>query len=859
MDLLLKHARATHAAGRPAEAAPLYERVLALVPRNYDANYLLGIALYQQGQAARSVPFLTAAAKIRPEALEAQRDLAIILLQLGETGAAEARLRSALALDPRNPQLLVNRGIALRQLGRSAESAICHRAALAIRPQFAEAHHHLGNSLLALGKPEEALASFRQAAVLKPDFAEALQGAGQALLDLGRTDEAIDQLGQAARTSPASAEAQRALGVALLRAERNEEALAALAEALAIDPRNADALTARGIACERRNDLAEALASYRAALDAMPGNVDAMLGEAAVLRRSGLTDEAIAAYDRAIARAPERGDAYHGAGLAFFARREFAAAARSFDAAIRHMPGASALHYQRARTLRELDLPADALDAVDKALALEPGLIDACLLKAQILSLLHRPEEALAALEAARALEPDADRGLDQRFSEKMRICRWDDYDGDLTRILARLEADGETTSAFQSLAYLEQPDLQRRCAEANAAEIAADALPRRPMELVRRDGRTAIGYFSGDFRDHAMMYLMADLFAQHDRRRFRIIAFSLTSDRASAMRARVQPLFDAFHDVNEMSDREIIDLARREEIDIAADLMGFTRHSRPSLFASGVAPIQVNYLGYPGTTGMTAMDYIVADPLLIPAGLRQHYSEKIGYLPDCYQPNDRQRAVSDKAFTREELGLPHDAFVYCCFNNSFKITPTVFACWMRILRATPRSVLWLFSHAPAVEKNLREAARARGVDPARLIFAKGLPLEEHLARHRAADLFLDTLPYGAHTTASDALWAGLPLLTLMGETFASRVAASLLTAAGLPDLIAASRDDYERMAIDLYNDRQALAALRGRLAANRLNCALFDTPRYARNLEALFVRMIERRQRGLAPDHLLA
>ena len=853
---LLRKAQENHAAGQLQAAIALYERALAAEPRSYDANYLLGVALCQAGHPSRSVPVLRAATALRPGAVEAHKDLGIILLRLGEHGPAEASLRSALALDPCNPQLLVNRGIALRNLGRAADAARCHRTALDHRPDFAEAHHHLGNCLLALAQPEEALACFRHASALKPGMTEAMLGAGQALLDLGRTDEAVDCLRAAAGASPRSGDAHRALGVALLRADRIEEALAALAAALAIHPRHADTLVAQGMASERLGELDAALASYRVALEVAPGNVDALLGEAAVLRKSGRHDEAIRGYDRVIAMAPQRGDAYHGAGLAFLARREYAAAARSFDAAIKHMPKLAALHYQRAKALKELDLPADAVGSLDQAIELEPGMIDAHLLKAQMLSMLNRPEDALAVLETVRALDPVADRGLDQRFSEKRRICLWDSHDADLASIVSRLRA-GESTSAFQSLSYLEEPALQRQCADAAAAEIAGEALPAQSLRVIRRDGRITIGYVSGDFRDHATMYLAADLFARHDARRFRIVAVSLTTDPASDMRARVKPLFDTFHDVDGMTDREILDLARREEIDIAVDLMGFTRHSRPSLFATGLAPIQVSYLGYPGTTGMKGMDYIIADPQLIPEGLREHYSEKVAYLPDCYQPNDRQRRIADKRFTRAELGLPEDAFVFCCFNNSFKISPAVFASWMGILRATPGSVLWLFSYTEAVEKNLRNAAHSHGVDPARLVFARGLPLEEHLARHTAADLFLDTLPYNAHTTASDALWAGLPVLTLTGETFASRVAASLLTAAGLPELIAGNSAEYERMAIGFHQDRGRLRALRNRLEANRLTCPLFDTERYTRHLETLYEKMIARHQQGLAPDHL--
>lgn len=857
--MLLKRAQDAHGAGNLRAAMRLYEQVLGQEPRNYRANYLMGIALYQAGELARSVRLLETSAQIRPEVADPARDLGIILLKLRNPAAAEAWLARALRLEPRNPQLLVNRGIALKNLGRSAEAAASHRAALAAMPDFAEAHHHLGNALLALGQPEEALASFRRAIARKPGFAEAFQGQGQALLDLGRGTEALAVLREAVRLVPQSADAHRALGTALLRQGDGDAALQSIGQALALAPGNPDALTAQGAAHESKSDFTAALASYEAAVAADPRHVDALLGLAGGLRRLSRFDEAIARYDQAIALAPVRAEGYHGVGLTFFKKREFAAAARSFDAAIKHQPDTAAFHYMRAQALYELRQPAPCLAALDRAITLDPAKLDPYLTKAQVLSELRDPEAAIAVLEEARRLEGGELRTAGPRFAERMQICDWSEHAADLPGIAARVAAGEDALNPFLALTYLTAPALHLACAERHAKDILRDALPPEAPALSLRDGRITIGYFSGDFRDHAMMYLMAELFELHDRSRFRIHAYSFARDEGSAMRHRVKPLFDAFHDLDELNDREVLDLARADGVDIAVDLVGHTRHSRSSLFATGLAPLQVNYLGYPGTMGHARMDYIVADPLVIPEAMRIHYSEKLACLPDAYQPNDRKRAIAATPPSRAEHGLPEEAFVYCCFNNNSKITPDVFASWMNILRQAPDSVLWLFSYNEAANRNLRRAAADQGVAPERLVFAKPIDTAEHLARTRLADLFLDTAPYNAHTTASDALWAGLPLLTLPGDSFASRVAASLLTAAGLPELIAASREDYERMALGFHGDRARLAALRARLAAGRDNCALFDTPRYTRNLESLFSQMVARHQQGLAPDHLSA
>jgi predicted O-linked N-acetylglucosamine transferase (SPINDLY family) len=367
---------------------------------------------------------------------------------------------------------------------------------------------------------------------------------------------------------------------------------------------------------------------------------------------------------------------------------------------------------------------------------------------------------------------------------------------------------------------------------------------------------RIRVGYFSADFHEHATAYLIAGLLESHDRSQFEVLGFSLGPESQGAMRTRVREACDEFIDVRSQSDSDIVRLARERRLDIAVDLKGFTQDGRPGIFALRAAPVQINFLGFPGTMAADYIDYIIADRTLVPEASRCHYSEKIVYMPDSYQANDDKRTIADRAFTRAELQLPAAGFVFCCFNNPFKILPAVFDIWMRILHRVGGSVLWLFEDNPIAARNLRNAAAARTVDPARLVFAKPMDLPEHLARHRVAGLFLDVWPYNAHTTASDALWTGLPVLTCPGESFASRVAASLLTAVGLSELIATTPRDYEELAVSLAGDPTRLAGLRQRLAEHRGTAPLFDTTLYTRHLESAFQAMHARRCAGLAPDH---
>jgi predicted O-linked N-acetylglucosamine transferase (SPINDLY family) len=364
------------------------------------------------------------------------------------------------------------------------------------------------------------------------------------------------------------------------------------------------------------------------------------------------------------------------------------------------------------------------------------------------------------------------------------------------------------------------------------------------------------IGYFSADFRNHAVSLLTAELYELHDKNKFEIIAFSFGVDDKGPMRLRLSQAFNQFIDVCDMSDLEIAKLARDLQIDIAVDLGGHTQDSRTGIFSNRAAPIQISYIGYLGTMGAEYYDYLLADETIIPDELQKFYAEKIVYLPS-YQVNDRKRLISDRQFTRQELGLPEHGFVFCCLNNNYKILPATFDGWMRILKIVVGSALWLLEDNEWSRENLKKEAEKQGIAADRLVFAERLPLPEHLARHRQADLFLDTFPCNAGATASDALWTGLPILTRMGRSFASRVAASLLNAIGLPELITNTQEEYEALAIELALNQNKLAEIKLKLANNRLTTPLFDTPLFTKNLETAYIKMMGRYQDDLQPDHI--
>ena len=439
-----------------------------------------------------------------------------------------------------------------------------------------------------------------------------------------------------------------------------------------------------------------------------------------------------------------------------------------------------------------------------------------------------------------------------------MHICDWINFDIECAHLTSSVRNKKANTEPFAFLGISSSPDDQLQCAKLWVAEKYPPF--QKPIwrgEHYRHD-RIRVAYVSADFHQHATSYLMAGMFECHDKSRFEITAISIGPEDSSEMRRRLRRSFEHFIDAKALSDAEIASRISEAEIDILIDLKGFTQDARTNVFAQRPAPIQVNYLGYPGTMGASYIDYIIADQTVIPDECRKFYSEKVAVLPNTYQVNDRKRVISDKAFTRSDVGLPSQGFVFCCFNSKYKITPRIFDRWMRILKQVEGSVLWLLEDNTSAASNLKKEAVARGVSSERLVFAKRMPLPEHLARHKLADLFLDTLPYNAHTTASDALWAGLPVLTCIGETFAGRVAASLLNAIHLPELITTTPEAYEQTAVDLATHPEKLAAIRHKLAENRLTTPLFDTKRFTKHIEVAYTMMYERHQAGLAPDHII-
>ena len=571
----------------------------------------------------------------------------------------------------------------------------------------------------------------------------------------------------------------------------------------------------------------------------------------AITLQTGRPDEAAECFGRVVGLTPESADALNNQGTALAELNRLEQALAAFDAAIELAPGLASAHSNRGLALRKLGRLEAALASLDRAIVLEPRMADAHFNRGLVLEVQRRLPEAVASFEQAIALDPDRNYLLGILVHTRMFMCDWRDLDRSRAVLQTKVMRGERACYPLPFSALVDSPAAQRRCAEVHVAachppDASLGPLVPKPPAADRRSGsKIRIGYFSADFRNHAVSFLAAELFELHDRTQFEVIAFAFGPDVRDATRTRLERAFDRFVDVRGHTDREVALLSRSMGIDIAVDLGGFTQDSRTGIFAARAAPVQVSYLGYLGTMGAPYIDYLLADRTLIPSETRPHYCEKIAYLPS-YQINDRRRVIAARTFSRAELGLPDAGFVFCSFSNNYKIVPETFDSWMRILCSVDGSVLVLLADNPWAEANLKREAQARGVDPGRLVFGQRLPIDEYLARYRAFDLFLDTLPYNAGATASDALWAGLPVLTCMGQSFPARMAASIVRAAGLPELVVASRQAYEDLAVALARESAPLAALRRRLAGTRGSMRLFDALGTTRSIEEAYRRMLE-------------
>ncbi|HSI54803.1 MAG TPA: tetratricopeptide repeat protein [Ramlibacter sp.] len=609
-------------------------------------------------------------------------------------------------------------------------------------------------------------------------------------------------------------------------------------------------------ALHQQGRVAEAKAQYEQVLKLWPRHAVALHLLGVIALEAGDTPEALRKLDAALAVAPEDSAAWNSKAVALHRLKQYPEALAACERSLALRPDVAEAQFNRGNTLMALKRRPEALANIDRAIELRPDYGKAHATRGLLLAEMLDNPGAVESFARATALRAELDLIRGPYLHARMRQCDWNGFEEQVREYLQLVYERRGQPSPLAVLSTTDSLALQRASAQAHIGlrQLAQRAAPAaRPLAA---GDRLRVGYFSMDFRAHAVSYLTAQVYELHDRSRFEVFAFSYGPDTGDETRKRLEHAFDHFVDIRERSDSEAADLARSLGIDIAVDLAGLTGDARTGIFALRAAPVQVSYIGYPGTMAAPYIDYLVADETLIPPGRANSYTEKMAWLPS-FQANDRKRRISDRVFTRGELGLPAAGFVFGCFNRSHKITPQVFDGWCRVLARVPGSVLLLHEGDPATPGNLRREAQARGIAPERLVFAGSIPQDEYLSRYRVVDLFLDTFPFNGGTTVSDALWAGLPVVTHAGQAYASRMGASLLSAVRLPGLVADTPQAYEELAVQLALQPQRLQALREQLQRERLDVPLFDSAAFTRHLEAAYLRMQELAVAGEPPQHI--
>ncbi|MEO5363886.1 MAG: tetratricopeptide repeat protein, partial [Magnetococcus sp. DMHC-8] len=783
---------------------------------------------------------------------------ALQIHQAGQLDAAEAIYRKVLAIQPENPDALHLLGFICHQRNQGEKAAELVGKAVALQPDRTIFLNNYGIILTSLGRREEAMECYRRALRIQPDFYMALGNLGGCLADLGQQEESIACYQKALAANPNGIEVLNSLGNVLLKAGRYQEAIASYQRAITIQPNYADAYNGMGTALRDSGQFEESIAWFHKGLELHPNHYDIHTGLGNALLAFGKPDEALNYYEQAIRINPNHPNAYHNLGGALRSLGKFAEAIAYFQKALTLNPNLHQTHNSLGNTLYDQDRMADAFLCYQKALSLQPNDPDTLNNLGIVLTDLGKLEEAIDCYKKLAMLAPRNPAAQCDVINQLLHICDWREVPERYQQMMTVFHAEKKETSPFVCLALPTTPAEQRRGAElymTNKYPVRADLSATRQYDP--QPERLKIGYLSSDFANHPVAYLTAELLELHDRSRFEITAYSYGPDDGREMRKRIMAASDHFVDLRPLTFADAAQRIFDDGTHVLMDLNGFTKHARMQIPALRPAPIQASWLGYLGTLGAPFIDYLISDSFITPPGCEADFTEKLVRLPECFQPNDRQRNIAEHTPTRQERGLPEQGVVFASFNKSYKFNPETFDVWMSILRKAPNSILWLVASNHLVETNLRREAEARGVSQSRIFFVPKMPLADYLANYRLVDLVLDTFPYNSGTTASNSLWAGCPMLTCAGKTFVSRQAGSLLRTVGLPELVTHSLEEYESVALELAGNPARLTTLRQRLQANLSTTPLFDTPRFTKHLEAAYESMWHRFRSGLPPDHL--
>ena len=847
--------------GQLGSAVKSYEKAIEIKPDYAKAHYNLGNALHDlalQGLGYLDDPINSyeRSLEIDPDYAEAHNNLGNVLKDLGRLDEAFESFEKALTIKPDYVEAHYSLGIVLFDLGQLDDAVKSYKKTIEINPGFAQAHNSLGNAFTEQGQLDDAIQSYQKALKLNPNYSEAHNNLGNSLTEQGQFNDAIVSYQKALEINPNYPALHNNLGNAFKELGQLEDALKSYSKGLTYNPNYIDLLNNLGVVLNDLGQLDEAVKSYERAIDIKPDYAEAYNNLGVTYNKLGQLEKAVQVYEKALKIDPDYADAHNNLGVVLKKLGQLDEAIDSYQKAIAINPDDADTYNNLGIVFDEQERLDDAIQSYRKAVSIQSDLAEAYNNLGHTLCKLHRYQEAIDLYEKVFDIKPNLDYILGNILNTKMNSCNWDDLEELLTDAKQRIVNNEKIIEPFNLMGLVDDPALQIK---AQKLRMTGDHPKSNILPTIGRypkHPKIRIGYFSADFREHPVGYLTAELYELHDRNYFEVHAFSFGSDTKDALNLRIKAGVDQFHNVQSMSHKEIALLARSLEIDIAVDLTGLTAESRTDVFAMSAAPIQLSYIGYLGTMGADYYDYLIADPVMIPKENQKYYVEKIVYLPS-FQVNDSKDLPPEITLTRKDVGLPEEGFVFCCFNNTYKFTPTIFDSWARILSAVDNSVLIVFANNELSKTNLTKELIQRGVKAERLIFGDSVKRPEYLARYRTADLFLDTHPYNAGTTASDALKMGLPLLTMIGKSFNSREAASILTSINLPELITNTPEEYEALAIELASNPDKLKAIKDKLTSNLSTAPLYDTKLFTKNIESAYTEMYERHHKGLEPDHI--
>ena len=847
---------AFHEMGAFDDSVQSYLKSLSIEPDYAEAHNNLGNVYRQQRLLDRAINSYMKAISINPDYVEAHYSIGLIFQDLGQIDSMISHIEKVLTIKPNFAEAHNNLGIALKSIGQLDDAILSYKNALTIQPKNIEVHNNLGNVYKEKGLIDEAINSYKVALKINPNIPLLNINLGNALKELDLLDDAMAAYEKAINIDSNNAEAYSNLGIVLDKLGRTDDALASYEKSINIDSNNAEAFNNLGIVLNKLGRLDEAIASYEQALLINPDYTDSHNNLGIVFKKIGRLDDSITSYEKAIKINPNDADTYNNLGIAFADLGRLNDAIASYEKAIIINPEYAETYNNLSIVFLKLKKLDQAQEYNKKALKFKPSFAEGFAIQGRIYTELKQLYKALASYEKVNLINSSLAYNLGAILNVKMNLCQWDDLPKLLVELIKKINNNEKVIVPFDLLGLIDDPMLQGKASKIYASEQFPKNSSLPNLEAYKNHKKIRIGYFSADFKIHPVATLTAELYETHDRNSFEIYAFSFGPNTNDEMNLRIKAGVDHFYDVREKSDKEIVMLARSCEIDIAIDLGGYTADSRTAIFAMSAAPIQASYIGVLSTMGAKYYDYLVAGKSMIPKENQKYFTEKIVYLPS-YQVNDSKEPLPELTFTRDDFKLPANFFIFCCFNSAFKFNPDVFDSWARILKAVKKSVLFLAIEEKEIKLNLIKEISHRGIDSKRLIFGDRIPRSEYLARFKVTDLFLDTRPYNAGTTASDALRMGLPVLTLKGESFNSREASSVLSSLNMPELITKSEKEYESLAIELASNPDKLKNIKDRLAVNLSSAPLYDTPLFTKNLEIAYKKIYQRSQKGFQPDHI--